>query len=277
MTEFLEAVAIPSSGHDPEKCCFCPLEKEQEPTRVAKIGKHHNSNTLGKNLEIARDAKSDHLYVDSVHGEYSLEAHHLICCNEILAEEKEVEKYLITQNKNTTKGAPGLIENTLHDVDWDVNAARNGIWLPSVPDLYRVVDGDPEIWWGKQTKKSEREFLSETDKENISYIVMKAVSRQFHKGSHTSAAPPHQSYVELGLDNLSKIKKVLKYYSKNCPMEDGNNTKRDNPPYRPPHKIAKTLDLLSDVLKNELIGAPSTWKYFISKFAFKCQAWDKLN
>lgn len=277
MTEFAEAVAIPLSGHESEKCCFCPLEKEQEPTRVAKIGKHNASTTLDKNLEAIGDKKANHLYIDSVHGDYSLEAHHLICGNEILGDEKEVEKYLITQNKTTTKGAAGLIENTLHDVAWDVNAARNGIWLPSVPDLYRIIDGDPSIWWGEQTKKSGRKFLTEPEKENISFIVMKAVGRQFHKGSHTSAAPPDKSYVRFGLDNLNKVTKVLEYYSKTCPMEDGDKKKRDGPPYRPPHKIAKTLDLLSDVLKKELIGAPSTWKFFISKFALKCHVWDKLN
>ena len=275
MSEFGEAVQLPESGHDSDKCCFCPLEKEQIPERKAKIGKDNNSGTLGGNLRKKGDDEANHLFEDSIHGKYSVEAHHIICGNEILADEKEVEKFLITRNKQTTRKAPGHIENTLHDVEWDINAARNGIWLPSVPDKYRKIDGEPEVWWGEQTKISGRKYLSPSEKSKISFIVMKAVGRQFHKGSHKSAAPPHQSYVDLGIDELKKVRKVLIYYSQKCPMEDGEKKKRDSPPYRPPHGIANTLDLLSDRLKQELLGPPKTWKYFISKFALKCHEWDQ--
>lgn len=274
MTQFGEAISIPVSGHEPDKCCFCPIETKKNPKNIAKIGKDNNSSTLGINLTASGDPIINHLFEDSVHGMYSAEAHHIICGNEILGEEKEVEKYLITQNKKTTKGSEGYIENTLHDVAWDVNSARNGIWLPSVPDMYRVVDGDPDVWWGKQSKKSGREFLKESEKNDIAFIVMTKVKRQFHKGSHTSAAPPHQSYVKLGIRELKKVRLVLEYYSKECPMEDGDEKKRDKAPYRPPHKIAHTLDLLSDRLERELCGAPASWEFFISKLALKCCQWQ---
>ncbi len=279
MTQFALAVSLPSSGHDPDKCCFCPLEKVQNPKIVAKIGRDNKSGTLGSNLKSAGDPEYNHLFEDSEHGRYSVEAHHLICGNEILGDEKEVEKYLITQNKQTTNKADGYIENTLHDVDWDVNSARNGIWLPSVPDLYRLKGGEPAVWWGDQNKKKypNRVNLTDSQRNNISFIVMKAVGRQFHKGPHGTAAPPHQSYVDLGLKELKKIKVFLQYYSNVCPMEDGEEKKRKEPPYRPPHGIANTLDLLSDRLKRELLGPPSTWKYFISKYALRCQEWLKTN
>ncbi len=123
MSEFLEAVNIPDvhGSIEDTKCPFCPIVIGPAPEHVAKIGRDNSSETLGSNLE-GIDPKSNHLYEDSEHGQYSVEAHHLICGNEILGDEKEVEKYLITQNKQTTKGKPGLIENELHDVNWDVNA-----------------------------------------------------------------------------------------------------------------------------------------------------------
>jgi len=277
MTQFALAVAIPTSGHDPEKCCFCPIETKKNPKVIAKIGKNNDSGTLGAALEKSSDPKSNHLYEDSEHGFYSAEAHHLICGNEILGAEKEVEKYLITQDKETTKGAAGYIEKTLHDVDWNVNAARNGIWLPSVPVVYTNKGGDPAVWWGKQDKKKnpDRKFLKEGERNSISYVVMKEVERQFHKGPHGSAAPPHQSYVDLGIEELKKVKALLKYYSKECPMEDGRKKKRAAPPYRPPHGISTTLDLLSDRLKDELVGPPKTWKFFVSKYALRCQKWHE--
>lgn len=278
--EFCEAVKILDSGHESDKCPFCPIvTKPPSPAPVAKIGRDNNSNTLGSNLEgnDPPDPKSDHLYEDSEHGQYSAEAHHIICGNEILGDEKEVEKYLITQNKMTTKKKPGKIENTLHDVDWDVNAARNGIWLPSVPDMYRIVEigKEPEVWWGKQTKKSGRKFLSKSEKKHISFLVMSNVKRQFHKGSHKSAALPDDSYVLYGINELKKVKVFLKYYSKECPMEDGTKTKRDKEPFRPPHGIAHIMDLLSDHLKRELVGEPTSWNYFISEYAMECKVWAK--
>jgi len=277
--QLLEAVALPTDGsHDPEKCPFCPIQKVQKPKTLAKIGKHNQSSTLASRLRQIGDTESNHLFEDSVHGKYAVEAHHLICGHEILGDEQNAERFLITQNKTTTKEAPGHIENTLHDVDWDVNSARNGIWLPSVPDIYRVVDEkEPAVWWGEQEKQSGRKSLEETDKDAIAFIVMRAVGRQFHKGPHGSAAPADQSYVDLGIKELKKVTKVLEYYSEKCPMEDGDKTKRSSPPYRPPHRIAFTLDLLSDRLRRELVGQPASWKYFISKYAKSCSDWHRTN
>ena len=183
MSEFLESVKIQEAHGSLEdtKRPFCPIVIGPAPKIVAKIGRDNSSDTLGSNLEDG-DPKSNHLYEDSEHGQYSAEAHHIIRGNEILGDEKEIEKYLITQNKQTTKGNPGKIENELHDVDWDVNAARNGIRLPYVSDKYRIIEKgkEPDVWRGQQTKESGRKSQTQSQRNNIAYIRL--VIRPFKKG-----------------------------------------------------------------------------------------------
>jgi len=270
-------IALPGENeekHDKNKCPFC---KEDAPAEkgVAVIGKDNNSKTLGDNLESSPDPdpKADHLYEDSEHGMYSAEAHHLICGNEILGDHKHMEKFLVTTTKDTSKHGKGFIEDELGDVPWDVNSSRNGIWLPSVPDMYRKTGGKaPDVWWGYQKKSTGRTSLRVKQKREIAYKVMEAEKLQFHKGSHKNAAKPERNYVKLGKEELDNIKKFVKYYSKECPTET-NGKKRGTQPIYPPCGLATILDLLSDRLKMELEGHPRSWNYFISVLARECRDW----
>ena len=141
-------------------------------------------------MENVGDLKEDHLYVDvdfDLYRQYSAEAHHLICGNEVLKEEGEVECYLIKRTKNSSKGQVGYLEP--NDVGYDVNSAKNGIWVPSVPDMFRKIDGEPNRWWGDQKKWNKehvnmppRVSIDEWEKIDAAFIVMESVKRQFHKG-----------------------------------------------------------------------------------------------
>lgn len=282
--EFGEAVAVPVSGDHEGECPFCPYEKSPAENKVSYIGKDNNSSTLAENLEADGDKKSEHLYVDTdfeLYRQYSAEAHHLICGNEVLKEEGEVECYLIKQSKQTSKGSAGYLEP--NDVGYDVNSAKNGIWLPSVPDMFRKVEGEPERWWGdqkvwnkKHSSKPPRVSISEWEKVDAAFIVMEAVKRQFHKGPHGSVGEPHNNYVVMAINQLRQVTVFLNYYAEVCPMEDDGST-RDEPPFYPPNSIIFLLNLLSSSLEKELEGHPSTWNYYISEYALQCSNWWKKN
>jgi hypothetical protein len=282
VTEFFEMVFIaPDEGHSEGKCPFCPLEKKKI-DKTSYIGKDNNSDTLGNNLEAAGDTKDKHLYFDvefELYRKYSAEAHHLICGNEVLKEEGEVEKYLIEDAKTTSKTKAGFLQP--NDVGYDVNSANNGIWLPSVPDMFRITNKEPARWWGdqkqwnrKNSTKPPRISLEEWEKCDAAFIVMEEVKRQFHKGSHGHVGEPHNNYVKMAISRLRQITVFLKHFAEKCPMEEDGSS-RKKPPYYPPYRLIKLLDALSKNLERELDGHPDTWNYFISDYALQCSQWWK--
>lgn len=278
--ELGEGVAVTDTTEHEGDCPFCPLEKNNIQDKVSYIGEDNDSTELGNNLEKRGDTKREHLYGDQVYGQYSVEAHHLICGNEVLKEEGEVERYLIKQSKKTSKKQSGYLEP--NDVGYNINSAKNGIWLPSVPDMFRKIeDKEPERWWGSQKKwnkdnadKPVRISIEEWEKVDAAFIVMKAVERQFHKGPHKRVGEPDNNYVVMAINRLRQVTVYLNHYTEICPMEDDGST-REKEPYYPPNGVIMILDLLSDSLKRELLGDPSTWNYFISKYALQCAAWWK--
>lgn len=276
MSNLGDGGGIGTFPHLSDECPFCPVDESPRKI-VSLIGKDNNSKTLGENLEISGDLKVDHLYFDDdfeTYGRYSAEAHHLICGNEVLKEEAELETYLIKQGKSTSSNSDGkLMPN---DVGYDVNHANNGVWLPSVPDMYRVLSGkSPEIWWGNQTdwnrknkSKPARISLEAWKKADAAFIVMEAVKRQFHKSAHGSVGEPHNNYVEEALVRLRELTTICQNYSKVCPMKNGEV--KDGPPFVPPYRLIGMLDGLSAGLERELIGPPESWDFFISEYALRC-------
>lgn len=277
--DFNEMIAKEPHG---DKCPFCPLEKEPN-DKKSYIGKDNDSGTLAENLEAAGDTKEANLYFDveyEIYRKYSAEAHHLICGNEVLKEEGEIERYLIKQSNSSSKGASGYLEP--NDVGYDVNHANNGIWLPSVPDMFRESDGkQPNRWWGDQKKwnrknsnKPPRISLEEWEKCDAAFIVMEKVKRQFHKGQHGHVGKPHENYVTMAISKLKEVTVFVEHYAEICPMEDDGSS-RKSPPYWPAYGLIPILDALSRELKKELEGSPESWNYYISEYAKKCSEWWK--
>jgi hypothetical protein len=273
MPETAEPVDPPA--HDSDQCPFCPIKRDKEEL-TSYIGKDNDSAALGRNLGATGDDKKDHLYVDSVHGTYSAEAHHLICGNEVLKEEGTMERYLIEQGKSSSKGGAGYLKP--NDVGYNVNDARNGIWLPSVPYEHMAARGKPapERWWGDQTQwnrknpsKPPRVSLEHWEKIDIAFKVMWEVKRQFHKGSHGSVGTPEDNYVRMAIKRLRQLSVLVEHFSEECPMKEDGSALTE-PPFYPPYGAVGMLNALSAELARELQGSPETWNYFISELAREC-------
>lgn len=282
MPEFGEVIAVPDAGmHVEEKCPFCPVDKQKRDL-TSYIGKDNDSTKLASKLTANSDPKSNHLYFDvefEIYRRYSAEAHHLICGNEVMKEEGEIEKYLIHTSKKTSQGSAGFLDP--NDVGYDINNAKNGIWLPSVPDIFRKADGEPDFWWGDQSDWNRknptllsRVSIGEWQRGDAAFIVMEAVKRQFHKGPHEDVGDATNNYVVMAISRLRQVTVFLEHFAENCPMEN-DGSKRKQPPYVPPYGIIALLDLLSKSLAKELKGHPGSWNYYISEFALQCSQWWK--
>lgn len=295
-------------GED-EKCPFCPIQEKYD-YPDSKVSDENNSITLGTNLENKGDLKRNILNMlyektKGIHGQYSAQAHHLICGKEILGAQKEIESWLCKEGKHNGKLQPC-------DTGYNVNSAKNGIWLPSTPlhhkkevkvetaqklhtELIRRSDTIvktliniitvplkligvfknyiPELkelgynpvgnkLWGK---------LEPDAKNIISFAVMLKAKLQFHLSSHTAPKKnedrAERCYVKKGIKHLETLTIYVKHYSNKCPMEKDGKT-RSKPPYLPPLKLNRYLDILSSQMKIYITGHPKKWKYFISKWAW---------
>jgi hypothetical protein len=262
--------------HNDPDCPFC----EKKPAKPAKtaIGKDNSSSKLATSLTRAGDPIKQHLLVDSEHGDYSAEAHHAICGHEILQECTMMEQLLLKQGEKASKGADGYCED---NVGYNVNAAENGIWLPSVPEAYKVKkSAQPRVWWGDQTAWNRknagapaRTFLSPDRRDVIAYFVMAAKKRQFHKGPHGNVGTPLTNYVNFGKREVDEVAARIKAYSRVCLMDGEGSKARKKPPFKPPYGALAALNLVSRKLMDEVTGHPRDWRYFLSKYAVTCTAY----
>jgi len=274
MTEIGEiiSVAVPHSVEDPD-CPFCPEEPPPEFTTIP--GSKNNSGKLEDNMEepssfgvsveaearpkLGEDHQQEppsdpqelkkprpiHAHSSDVSvGNYSCEAHHLISGKQALAKsEHQFEQWIV---------ANGTIER---DTGYSVNNPDNGIWMPSVPENTK-----PNKWGSLDYK---------TKKQPIAEHVMKATSKQFHKGPHNikDAADEkvHETYDRWLIEKLKVMNDRMHGWSAACPLcKDGDESKDK---FQPSVRTNQVLDNLSRVARRHITGGRAGWDIFISKLA----------
>jgi A nuclease family of the HNH/ENDO VII superfamily with conserved AHH len=301
VSELLEqfTVLLP---HEPDKCPFCPIQENySSPDAVVSDG--NNSTTLAGNLNTHADVDgtdAGHILdimqsTGGVHGVYTVTAHHLVCGNEILGKQKEIQSFLCKEGRHDGKLQPC-------DTGYDVNNAKNGIWLPTTPDRYKAKFGaaalkrelavaeangalDEDISqaemlqffranYGRETRVlgiTNWTNLSDEDQDKIAFAVMLKKERQFHLGEHEGAVPQQDraehSYVVQGIKHLDTLTVYMRHYADRCPMENGQPINKQ--PYKPPFKLNGYLDIVSEQLRRYVTGNPRNWRYFISKWAYR--------
>jgi hypothetical protein len=308
MTELLEKVWLKLPPHDSDRCPFCPV-KEDYQSPDSKVSDAGSAKTLGSNLNATGSQDDSEIWhfldikekTQGLHGAYTLQAHHLICSNEMLGNQKEIQSYLCKQGRHDGKLQPC-------ETGYDINAAVNGIWLPSTPSMYKtsislqtaIARGSPGQSFtrtqldemaayakfhgytktyatelralGVNTEKLWSE-MNDTEQDAIAQVVMMRKQRQFHLGEHEGAAPPQRSYVQRGIKHLDTLTVFVEHYAKGCPMDDASKP-RTQPPYVPPFRLNRHLNVLSKQMRSYIVGDPRRWKYFISKWALNLT--DKL-
>ena len=204
------------------------------------------------------------------YGPYRNEAHHCISGNEIM-KGHAIER-VITKNSRFKK-----------DTGYTINNAANGVYLPSFPKAYRGIWG--KKWSGSESVSSKtypvydgsdpKVITSKEDDNNFKYEIMKEAMKagkgQAHIGSHggfyiEDLDEYNVSYPKVIKKELSAIFRRVVNMGKDCPF--CVNTKGEpQKPFLPPYKVNQWLDDLAKSIKNDLVAAPDTWKYFISAIA----------
>jgi len=140
MSELLEKVWMALLPHDEERCPFCKIQSDYK-SPDSKVSDENDSTVLGRNLNGSgrQDDSEIYHFVDiaaktgGIHGKYTLQAHHLICGKEILGKQRTIQSFLCKQGRHDGKLQPC-------DTGYDVNAAENGVWLPSTPAQFQDRD-----------------------------------------------------------------------------------------------------------------------------------------
>lgn len=272
MTEICEKVFFSLASDDDNGCPFCPGE-EVKHEYVSYGGAKNNVDNLRWNMaqpSHAREKEKESktleksngypspikspvdnsgykkkssikgklAYENDEHGIYGYEAHHCISGNEIL-KGTALDK-VITNEGGKFKGQTG----------YTINNATNGVFLPSFPRKY----------FGKW------EPMDEKEKYKIMALAMDAGEGQAHIGCHTGHDNDGgKDYPTMIKEELAAISKRVSEKTDECPfcVENGSHKK----PFIPPYKINQWLDVLSNDIKNELLGPVESWPYFISGYA----------
>lgn len=269
MPHFLEPVTPPTIPelHTKQTCPFCNTEKDPDATSF--IGDQNDASKLEDKLAADGQPRTDLDFEHDDYGKYSGEPHHLVSGNEAM-KGHPIERWL--KKDSQVRG----------DTGFDINSARNGQWLPSIPDENRIcswttVSTRVKTKSGYVMKKrrvpseSDRDkkmwsALSEEEKDLVSFSIMITNQLQFHKGNHRNKGEkPSECYiteVQRLLDGINEF--VSCHLDLQCP-ELAN---APNSPYPPPYGINSLIyGVASAHMRWHVNGPPESWFVFVSKLA----------
>ncbi len=262
MTHLMEPAlpALPGASkevHD-DQCVFCKATAVKGDKSF--IGADNDSSTLEHSLAAQKQPRRTFKHTE--HGDFSSEPHHLMPGNEAL-KGHDVEQWLATRASGSQVKA---------DTGFDINAAFNGAWLPSIPTHLVGVKGG---WsWTDETCKQ------------MAIDLMTTVGLQFHKGGHTNKGGltadtsfPEACYIRMVERRLNQtLEHVEEWADKFCPIAKKAGDEGEKRP--PPFYLNDLLyRFISAWMMKEVSGAPETWKVFISRVAYAAdlEAMSKLS
>jgi hypothetical protein len=130
-------------------------------------------------------------------------------------------------------------------IDYDLNVASNGVWLPSNNAVYR---------WKKR--------VPEATKARYTTLAMSATTpvRQFHDS--------HPAYSDAVLKQLGHIEMVVKKKAAIC-IDGSHGSADENGDLPAPQRLAPVINRLASVLRIKLVDKPGRWAapYFTSEYA----------
>jgi hypothetical protein len=189
--------------------------------------------------------------------EYPLQyaPHHAIPGNESL-KGSSVVQFLgdddVIANFQDDEGSPSSVIKQGQSVGYDVNAADNGIWLPS-PYALSNSNEWPAAEGLKALRKRRGGDASAAEQESFKYAyaceAIETGEAQFHMR--------HAEYSTKVREILDSMGAKIKALASVCPIvkDSGAKKKFDAPP-----ALGNRLNALSDKLKGLLRGTPATWR-----------------
>jgi len=243
-----EAIAVAAVKQDPkEDCWFCKEEPKSEkkktdlkanpdtsaaevPDAVPENKEDNNSSTLGSNL-IGAGQKEPKWKVKNLlkPGKTSAvvpAAHHCIPGEASMAKATTLHDFM-------REGGPHDYES---DIGYDINDAKNGVWLPG---NYAVREGNPDFnskTWTLQTPKFQMDY--------VKLAMDKASGKMFHDAHRTYNGKVKGTLVSIA----NKLKKPKKG---KCPICEKPEQKK-----RPPYGLVNRLHGVSGSHRT-MLEAPS--------------------
>jgi len=150
------------------------------------------------------------------------------------------------------EGSPSSVIKDGQTIDYDVNIAENGIWLPS-PYALSMSNEWPAAEGLKALRKRRGGDATATDQESFKYAyaceAIEEGGAQFHMR--------HADYSEKVREILDAMGSKMKALTSVCPIVKKDGGKK---PFDAPPALFNRLNALSDKLKGLLRGTPPSWR-----------------
>lgn len=236
MTNVLDGMAILPPVNITEKCPICGKAPHPDKTTTDKKEEKGCLKSVPANLGCkALNNNRDDL------PNFTTAAHHLIPANQCLKRFPRLSQMAAT-------------------VGYDVNNKENGIALPT------CAQGDLNRYESSSGKLKKYGRLSQDDKKNVAFYIMKGVNGQWHVGHHnwkikvdndTDNQPHHPNYDKLVKEELKDLELELCEEGESiCEPEEGESGE----------DVIKALNGLSQEINENV----ESWKlFFVSRLAYE--------
>jgi hypothetical protein len=272
--EIGESIVPPKSNRHNSTCPICNGKKPKTLGYTTIKGENKDEDKLGEYLAQKGKVKSDDRVGDIYPFEGGNEPHEGWEIEEgVLLDSKKVDvpctphhllpgavmsKSNLEKDGWTIKGS-----QIIEDIGYNIDSAKNGIWLPHLPAIHWTKEVEVN---GKKLKLNELYglFSEIGDKQQlaIGHILMGDTRLQMHYTGHGSTKKNAKSYNKEALDRLDELAKLMKtFWSKKC--EKGKSDDKIFPPYG----LNLRINLQSLYLELRIKGAPRSWKSWVSPLA----------
>jgi len=260
--EVWESISKPSNDQHDSTCPFCAGGEPELRGLTTCKGSENSSSTLEGNLGNKPDYILERDIVEEVPVNVVPAAHHLIPGNQAM-DGHDIEKYTTTKKNG----------NLLEDIGYDINGKKNGVWLPTYPEIYKSkkveVKGKrfdgwdiSKYMWGydnKPVKSGIAQQLPPEEKIRIINIIQSKWG-QAHIGDHKGT-----DYDKACRERLTLLHSLMKtFWEPKCEKSTKTNRK-----LMPPYGLVERINLQSEYMLESIMPRkwPRNWTEYVSNYA----------
>ncbi|MFQ5503536.1 MAG: hypothetical protein ACE5F1_01925 [Planctomycetota bacterium] len=274
-----------ATGHPPDeekKCPFCNDKNHKGYT--TKHGALKDESVLRRNIQTSDDVTDDIGTIYPLPGgsdnmkewfakprvfeedgtRIAAAPHHIIPGDAVMSKVPALEAW-------TTASKGGKVKE---DIGYNIDGARNGIFLPRYPDIFGTKTIEvPKPGGGTQRMEGRKYYgrswseLDGDEKKSVAYTIMCETGRQIHQTSHGAKyiSDPNKSYNKEAADACSTLADFIKAKQLACPCDE-----QKAEPYDPPYDLVRLIDLESDKIRRRMTGRVKRWSTWCTRLAEEC-------